>query len=108
MRVGDYVKSTSGLSIKKKAELIRRINKSKSLNELFTVIRRENIDFQMFNQPVLTGITQIISELKPIESEVDVPFERVKKKAREAILASSDDLLYHIVHYMSSRFYKVF
>lgn len=90
-KVGDYVKSTSGLSIRKKAELIRKINKSKSLNELFTIIRRENIDFQMFNQPVLTGITQIISELKPIESEKDIPFERVKKKAREAILASSDD-----------------
>ena len=90
---GDYVKSTSGLDIKKKAELVRKINKSKSLNELFTLIRRENIEFQMFNQPVLTGITQIISDLKPVESENDVPFERVKKKAREAILASSDEFI---------------
>ena len=77
-KVGDYVKSTSGLDIKKKAELIRKINNSKSLNELFTLIRRENIEFRMFNQPVLTGITQIISDLKPVESEQDVPFERVK------------------------------
>ncbi len=90
-KVGDYVKSTSGFDIKKKAELIRKINNSKSLNELFTLIRRENIEFRMFNQPVLTGITQIISDLKPVESEQDVPFERVKIKAREAILARSDD-----------------
>ena len=90
-KVGDYVKSTSGLDIKKKAELIRKINNSKSLNELFTLIRREYNEFRMFNQPVLTGITQIISDLKPVESEQDVPFERVKIKAREAILASSED-----------------
>lgn len=68
-----------------KSRILRAIDATKTLGELFTLIQREGITIQMHSQPGASNLTPRVLTEKEIK-EKDTPFERLKMEVRKAVI----------------------
>lgn len=70
---------------KTQSQLLREIDKCKSISQLFAFIQHENISLQMHSQSSASNITVRKLGSKEVIDKNDTPFERLKKQVRKAV-----------------------